>query len=58
MGGDVDLAWEVLKPLIIGGVSAGVFLAVVFGAIKIGWKYAPWIVVGALLIWFFGQDKI
>jgi hypothetical protein len=54
MGGDFDLAWEVLKPLIIGGVSVGVFLAVVFGAIKIGWKYAPWIVVGALLIWFFG----
>ena len=54
MVGDVALACEVLKPLIIGGVSAGVFLAVVFGAIKIGWKYAPWIVVGALLIWFFG----
>jgi hypothetical protein len=26
------------------GLIIGVFGAVVFGAIKLGWKYAPWIV--------------
>jgi hypothetical protein len=26
----------------------------VFGAIKIGWQFAPWLFVGAALVWLFG----
>ena len=52
MGGDLQLAWDVLQPLIILGFTIGVVLAVVFGAIKIGWQFAPWIFIGALLVWF------
>ena len=53
MGGDLQLAWDVLLPLIMLGVTIGVTLSVVFGFAKIGLKFAPYIVVGALLIWFF-----
>ena len=53
MGGDLGLAWDVLQPLIYWGVTAGVVLAIIFGAIKIGWKFAPWIVGLAFLVWFF-----
>jgi prepilin signal peptidase PulO-like enzyme (type II secretory pathway) len=54
MGGDLSLAWEALVPLIAVGFTIGVVLAVIFGAIKIGWNFAPYIFVGALLVWFFG----
>lgn len=54
MGGDFTLAWYALEPLIMMGFTIGVVLAVVFGAIRIGWSLAPWIVIGALLVWFFG----
>ena len=53
MGGDFGLAWDVLVPLIMLGFTIGIVLAVVFGAIKIGWQFAPWIFLGALLVWFF-----
>lgn len=53
MGGDFGLAWDFLLPLIMLGVTIGVTLSVVFGFAKIGLKFAPYIVVGALLIWFF-----
>jgi len=52
MGGDVGLAWDVLQPLILLGVTIGVVLAVVFGFIKIGFQYAPWIAIAAFLVWF------
>ena len=54
MGGDLELAWYVLQPLIIWSFTVGVVLAIIFGVIKLGWKYAPWIVVISALIWFFG----
>jgi len=54
MGADFELAWAALQPLIILGFTIGVVLAVVFGAIKIGWQLAPWIFVAAMLVWFFG----
>ena len=52
MGGDFGLAWDYLLPLIMWGVTVGVTLAVIFGFIKVGWKLSPYIVIGALLIWF------
>ena len=54
MGGSFDLAWFTLEQLIILGVTIGIVLAVIGGAIRIGWQFAPWIFIGALLVWFFG----
>lgn len=48
-----DIFWATLEPLIILGITVGVVLAVMFGAVRIGWKFAPWIVLGAMLVWFF-----
>ena len=48
----IEQFWSVLQPLIIMGITAGVVLAVVFGSIRIGWKFAPWIVALGLLILF------
>ena len=42
------------EALIIMSVTIGVVLAVLFGFIRIGFKLAPWIVVAALAVWFFG----
>jgi len=54
MGGDLTAAWDVLSVLIVSGFMIGIVLAVVAGAIKIGWQLAPYIFVGALILWFFG----
>lgn len=54
MNGDLYAAWDVLSVLIVMGFTIGVVLAIVVGAIRIGWQLAPWLFVGALLIWFFG----
>jgi len=53
MGGDLTLAWDYLLPLIMFGVTVGVTFAVIFGFIKVGFKFAPYIVIAALLVWFF-----
>ena len=53
MGGDLTLAWDILLPLIMFGVTVGVTFAVVFGFIKVGWKFAPYIVIASFLVWFF-----
>ena len=52
MGADFGMAWGVLETLIILGFTIGVVAAVVIGAARIGWQLAPWIFVGALLVWF------
>jgi len=54
MNGDLYAAWDVLSVLIVMGFTIGVVVAIVVGAIRIGWQLAPWLFVGALLIWFFG----
>jgi hypothetical protein len=54
MQGDIQAAWDILQVLIIAGFTIGVVFAVIFAAIKIGWKLAPWVFVGAALLWFFG----
>lgn len=55
MGGDFGLAWDFLVPLIVMGLTIGVTLSVIFGFVKIGWKFAPYIVAGAFLVWFFSN---
>jgi len=47
-------ALDALVPVVQFGVVAGVFAAVLFGAIKLGWKFAPWIAGAAFLIYLFG----
>jgi hypothetical protein len=54
MGGDIGLMLDALYPLIVAGITIGVVAAVIFGAIKVGWQFAPWIVGLALLVWFLG----
>jgi len=46
-------AWQVAEPLILGGFTVGIVLAIIFGAIKIGWRFAPYIFIGAMLVWIF-----
>jgi len=53
MGGDFSLAWDAIQILAVIGVSIGVVLAVIGGAFRLGWKYAPYVCAVALLIWFF-----
>ena len=48
----IEQFWSVLEPIIIMGIDHEVVLAVIFGSIRIGWKFAPWIVVLGLLILF------
>ena len=52
MGGDFGLAWDGLVPLIMLGVTIGVTISVVFGFVRLGWKFAPYIVGAAFLVWF------
>ena len=54
MNGDIQLAWELLQPLILMGFTIGVVVAIVVGAVRIGWQLAPWIFLGAAMLWFFG----
>lgn len=43
-----------LLPVIQVGIYTGVFLAVLFGSIHLGWKYAPWIIGIGFLIFLLG----
>ena len=54
MNADFQLAWMTLEPLIYLGFTIGIVLAVVVGAIRIGWSLAPWIFIAAALLWFLG----
>lgn len=49
-----EAGWPLLQTLIIFGFTIGVILAVVVGAIRVGWKLAPYIFVGAAFLYFFG----
>lgn len=51
---EIQTALEALIPFIQFGFIAGVVIAVIIGAGKIGFKLAPWIVGIALLIYLFG----
>jgi len=54
MGGDLGMWWNAMHPLIVTGITVGVVAAVIIGAIRIGWQFAPWIVVLSLLVWLLG----
>ena len=44
--------WDIMSMLIVLGLMIGIVAAVTFGAIRIGWQLAPWIVAGAFVVWF------
>jgi hypothetical protein len=44
--------WDIMSVLIVAGLMLGITAAVIFGAIRIGWQLAPWIVIGAFVVWF------
>ena len=44
--------WDVMSVLIVLGLMIGIVLAVTIGTIRIGWNLAPWIVIGAFIVWF------
>ena len=44
--------WDVMSVLIVLGLMIGIVLAVTIGAIRIGWNLAPWIAIGASIVWF------
>jgi|DEB0MinimDraft_10_1074344.scaffolds.fasta_scaffold191043_2 hypothetical protein len=52
MGGDLQLALDVISILAVLGVSIGIFLSIVFGFIKFGFQYSLWIVLASLVIWY------
>ena len=54
MGGDLMMAWDALSVLIVTGFMIGIVIAVVVGAVRIGWALAPWIFGAAALLWLFG----
>jgi hypothetical protein len=41
---------QTLVPVIKFAIYTGVFAAVLFGGVKLGWKYAPWIIGIGFLI--------
>ena len=43
--------WDIMSMLIVLGLMLGIVGAVTFGAIRIGWQLAPWIVAGAFVVW-------
>ena len=49
---ELAFAFDTLVPFIMTGVVIGVFLAIVVGFARIGFKLAPWIVMAALIYYF------
>lgn len=43
---------QILIDMAVWGLIVGAFAAVLFGAIRLGWKFAPWIVGVAILLYF------
>ena len=48
-----QLAWDILYPLILLGFIIGIVFMVITGAVRLGWMLAPYVFIGALLLWFF-----
>jgi hypothetical protein len=44
--------WDVLTSLIIMGFTIGVVLMVASSALRLGWMLAPYIFIGAFIVWF------
>jgi hypothetical protein len=42
---------ELFVPFIVFGLFIGAFFAVVFAAIKVGMKLAPYIIIGGLILY-------
>lgn len=51
LGIDFESAWSILVMLAMVGFTAAVVVAVIAGAVRVGWTMAPWILIGAFIIW-------
>jgi hypothetical protein len=48
--------WDLLQYLIILGFVIGVTVMVITSALRLGWMLAPYIFIGAFIIWFIGGN--
>ena len=53
-----EIITSAVSSLIITGIKVGVDLAVIAGYIKLGWIFAPWIVLASFLIWFLSSENV
>ena len=43
--------WDIIQPLIINGFLIGIWMMVVVSCIRLSWILAPYIFVGAFIVW-------
>jgi hypothetical protein len=44
--------WDIIQPLIIIGFLIGITVMVIVSCLRLGWILAPYIFVGAFIIWY------
>tara|TARA_B100002019_G_scaffold293133_1_gene318927 strand:- start:2461 stop:2625 length:165 start_codon:yes stop_codon:yes gene_type:complete len=49
---DIQIMWDMIVPLVITGITIGIVFSIIAGSIKIGWKFAPYLVVFAFIVWW------
>jgi hypothetical protein len=49
---EVALMWDIIQPLIIIGFLIGITVMVIVSCLRLGWILAPYIFVGAFIVWF------
>jgi len=54
----IEPLWNAIQPLIIMGFTIGLVFAIVFGAIKLGWRYAPFVFAVATIVWVLQQFNL
>ena len=55
MSMEIELAysmWDIMQPLIIVGFLLGIVVMVVVACLRLGWILAPYIFIGAFVIWY------
>lgn len=46
-----DTTWTTIVALVTFGLSVGVCFAIIAGSVKMGIRFAPWILLAAIIIW-------
>lgn len=50
--------WDVLQGLIIVGFTIGVVVLVMTSAVRLGWMLAPYIFIGAFILWLMSNMHV
>ena len=50
---ELEIMWNIMLPLIVIGLCLGILFSFVAGSIKLGWKFAPYIIVFGFIVWWF-----